>query len=137
MPIGPFDTYAPPGPYTRTLFENPIQGALEALRIPIFIGEGNEFLTQNDLENVRGSSATVDQRIVQEDETGRAVVSISATGAVTLGDWDGERTQFQVRNFPIVSGNGTGTTTNDRSDVSVTITVTRSWFSNSTAPTAS
>jgi len=121
MPIGPFDTYAPPGPYTRTLFENPIQGALEALRIPIFIGEGNEFLTQNDLENVRGSSATVDQRIVQEDETGRAVVSISATGAVTLGDWDGERTQFQVRNFPIVSGNGTGTTTNDRSDVSVTI----------------
>jgi len=121
MAIGPFDTYAPPGPYTRTEFESPVQGTLEALKLPIFIGEGNEYLTQKDFENVRGSSASVDQRIVQEDETGRAVVSISSTGVVTLGDFDGVRTQFRVRNFPIVSGNGTGTVTNDRSDVVVTI----------------
>jgi hypothetical protein len=121
MAIGPFDTYAPPGPYTRTEFDSPLQGALEALKIPVFIGEGNEYLVQQDFENIRGSSSTVDQRIVQEDETGRAVVSISQTGVVTLGAFDGDRTQFQVRNFPIVSGNGTGTTTNDRSDVNVTI----------------
>lgn len=121
MAIGPFDSYAPPGPYSRTLFENPVQGLLEALKVPVFIGEGNEYLSQQDLENVRGSSASVDQRIVQEDETGRAVDSVSQTGVVTLGAFNGERAQFQVRQFPIVSGNGTGTTTQDRSDVTVTI----------------
>lgn len=121
MPIGPFDTYAPPGPYSRTQFENPVQGLLEALKVPVFIGEGNEFLIQSDLENVRGSSSTVDQRVVQEDMTGRTVVSISAAGQVTLGNFDGSSDRLQVRNYPIVTGDGTGTTTNRGSDVTVTI----------------
>jgi len=117
----PGQNYAPPGVYTRTLFENPFSGSIDSLKIPVFIGEGNEFLVQRNLELVRGSSASIDQRRVNEDMTGRAVVSISATGVVTLGDWDGVRTKLKVVNLPIVTGNGTGTVSNSRSDVSVTI----------------
>ena len=117
----PGANYAPPGVYTRTLFESPLAGAIDALKIPVFIGEGNESLFQQDLEVVRGSSSSVDQRIPSEDETGRSVVSVSATGVVTRGDFNGTRDKFQVRNFPIVSGDGTGTTTNNRTDVAVTI----------------
>jgi len=117
----PGKQYAPPSVYSRTLYENPLQGAIDALKIPVFIGEGNEYLTQTDLEVVRGSSAIIDQRIVGEDMTGRAVVSISATGVVTVGDFDGTRTKVQVRNLPVVDGSGRGMTTNSRSDVTVTI----------------
>lgn len=117
----PGQNYAPPSVYTRTLFENPFSGSLDALKIPVFIGEGNEFLFQRNLELVRGSSASIDQRRVREDMTGRAVASISATGEVSLGSWDGIRTQLQVANLPIVTGDGTGSVTNSRSDVSVTI----------------
>lgn len=117
----PGKQYAPPSVYSRTLYENPLQGAIDALKIPIFIGEGNEYLTQTDLEVVRGSSATIDQRIVGEDMTGRAVVSISNTGVVTVGDFDGILTKVQVRNLPVVDGSGRGLTTNSRSDVTVTL----------------
>lgn len=117
----PDKNYAPPGPYAQTKYENPLAVALDNVKLPVFIGEGNEILTQTDLELVRGSSATVDQRVVSEDETGRAVVSISSTGVVTRGDFDGSRARLQVRNYPIVSGDGTGVTTNKRSDVSVMV----------------
>ena len=117
----PGTSYAPPGVYTETRFENPVGVALNSLKIPLFIGEGNEFLFQRDLELVRGSSATVDQRVVDEDETGRAVVSVSDAGVVTRGAWDGVLRTLQVRHSPIVTGDGSGTTTTDRSDVSVTI----------------
>ena len=117
----PGKQYAPPSVYSRTLYENPLQGAIDALKIPVFIGEGNEYLTQTDLEVVRGSSATIDQRIVGEDMTGRSVVSISAAGVVTVGDFDGTRTKVQVRNLPVVDGSGRGLTTNSRSDVTVTL----------------
>ena len=117
----PGSIYAPPGVYTRTLFENPTQALLQGLRLPIYIGTGSEILTQNDLEVVRGSSSSVDQRIVQEDETGRAVASISTTGVVTLTAFDGILDRIQVRNYPIVSGDGSGTTATNTSSVSVTI----------------
>ena len=120
MPF-PGSAYAPPSVYTRTKFENPLGSTLESLKIPVFIGEGSEILTQSDLEVVRGSSSTVDQRRVQEDETGRAVVSISAGGAVTTGAFDGVLDKFQVRLFPLVTGDGTGTPTTSRSDVGVTL----------------
>lgn len=117
----PGKQYAPPNVYTRTLYENPLQGAIDSLLIPIFIGEGNEFLTQTDLEVVRGSSATIDQRIVGEDMTGRAVVNVSATGVVTRGDFNGVLNRVQVRNIPVVDGSGRGATTNSRNDVTVTL----------------
>jgi hypothetical protein len=117
----PGSIYAPAGVYTRTNFDNPAQGLLAGLRIPMYMGTGSELLTQNDLEIVRGSSNTVDQRIVQEDETDRAVVSISEAGAITLGSFNGVLDRIQVRNYPIVTGNGTGTTATSTSAVSVTI----------------
>ena len=117
----PVSPYAPPAPYTQTLFESPLAGAIQLLTVPVFIGEGSEILSQQNLEVVRGSSASVDQQVPLEDETGRAVVSISTTGQVTLGDWDGDLSSFQVRNFPIVNGDGSGTTTTDRSSVLATI----------------
>jgi hypothetical protein len=70
---------------------------------------------------VRGSSSTVDQRIVQEDEAGRAVVSISDAGLVTRGAFDGTLDRLQTKHYPVVSGNGTGTTATDASNVSVTV----------------
>ena len=120
MPF-PGKNYAPPGPYTQTKFENPLGQALESLKIPVIIGEGNESLFQEDLEIVRGSSAVIDQRVVNEDQTGRAVATLSATGLVTLGSWNGVLDRFQVVNRPIVTGDGTGTTTTSRGDVLVTV----------------
>ena len=117
----PGSIYAPPGVYTRTLFESPVQGVLAGLRIPLLIGTGSEILVQNDLEVVRGSSSTVDQRIVQENLANRAVVSVSQSGAVTLGAFDGNIRRAQVRHYPIVNGNGTGTTATKASSVSVTV----------------
>ena len=72
----PGSIYAPPGTYTRTSFESPIQGLAASVRIPLYIGTGSEILNQSALELVRGSSSSVDQRVVQEDLTGRAVESI-------------------------------------------------------------
>jgi hypothetical protein len=117
----PGQVYAPPGVYTKTLFENPIAGALSAVKIPLVMGTGNEILFQEDLEVVRGSSSSADQQVPQEDLDGRAVVSISQAGQVTLGAFNGVLNRVQVRNYPIVSGDGTGTTTNARNAVSVTI----------------
>lgn len=117
----PGNIYVPSGVYTQTLFESPVTTTLEGLKIPVFIGTGNEVLFQNDLQVIRGSSASVDQQVVQEDETGRAVVQVTDTGEVILGAFNCERNRFQVRNYPIVSGNGTGTTTNSRDAVSAWI----------------
>jgi hypothetical protein len=117
----PGSIYAPPGVYTRTLFESPVQGVLAGLRIPVLIGTGSEILVQDNLEVVRGSSSTVDQRIVQENLANRAVVSVSQSGAVTLGAFDGDIRKAQVRHYPIVNGNGTGTTATKASSVSVTV----------------
>ena len=121
MAIIPGSIYAPPGVYTRTLFEDPLQGLAASVRLPLIMGTGSEILFQDSLEVIRGSSASVDQRVVQEDETGRAVVSISQAGEVTLGSFDGAINQVQVKHFPIVNGNGSGTTATDASKVNVTV----------------
>jgi hypothetical protein len=117
----PGSIYAPPGVYTRTRFEDPTRALLEGLALPIFLGTGSEILTQAELELVRGSSSSVDQRVVEEDMDGRSVVSVSLAGAVTLGNFDGARTSVQVRNYPIVTGDGTGTTATRSTAVTVTI----------------
>ena len=111
----PGSIYAPPGVYTQTLFENPLSGNVNLLRIPVFIGEGSESLAQSNLYMVRGSAADRDQKVAMEDATGRAVTGTLADGSITLGVWDGSISKFQVRNYPLVDGSGAGTTTNDRS----------------------
>ena len=115
----PGSIYAPPGVYTQTLFENPLSGNVNLLRIPVFIGEGSESLAQSNLYMVRGSAADRDQKVAMEDATGRAVTGTLADGSITLGVWDGSISKFQVRNYPLVDGSGAGTTTNDRSSVQV------------------
>lgn len=117
----PGSVYAPPGVYTQTLFEDPLQSIAGNVRIPLLIGTGSEILTQSGLELVRGSSSSVDQRVVQEDETARAVVSITEAGSVTLGAFDSVLDRIQTKHYPIVNGNGTGTTATDSASVNVTI----------------
>lgn len=111
--------YRPPGVYTSTEIEVPEEGFPESVMVPAFIGEGIEQLTQTDLEIVRGSSAVADQQVVREDQTGRAVQRISATGVVTLANFDGLIRRFRVRHYPIVDGSGLGVPTQSQSDVQV------------------
>ena len=117
----PGSVYAPPGVYTQTLFEDPLQSIAGNLRIPLLMGTGSEILSQSGLELVRGSSSSVDQRVVQEDETARAVVAITDAGMVTLGAFDSVWDRIQTKHYPIVNGNGTGTTATDAASVNVTI----------------
>lgn len=117
----PGSIYAPPNVYTQTNFEAPQEAPVAGVRLPILIGTGNEILQQVNLELTRGSSSQVDQQIVLEDLTGRAVVNVLASGAVVLGDFNGSIRKVQVRNFPIVTGDGSGTTTNNPANVVVTV----------------
>ena len=113
--------YAPPGVYTQTFFGTPSQIPVVPPLVPMFIGTGAETLSQSNLAVVRGSSASVDQQIVREDEAGRAVVSVAPSGAITLGSFNGAVNKFQVKNYPIVNGEGSGTAATDTSSISVTV----------------
>lgn len=119
--MGPFISYAPPGVYTRTLTETNAANLVAGLRIPALIGVGQEELEQNDFELVRGSSATVDQQIVNEDVTESWVVDSRNPNNLILGVQDGTLTTFRVRNYPIVDGQGFGRVTNDVRAVSVSV----------------
>lgn len=109
--------YAPPGVYTESEFESNIAGTVGSTNIPMLIGPGNEILSRINLEVVRGSSQTVDQRVPLEDLAGRAD-SGTDEGLV---DFDGELRIFCVRNYPIVTGAGNGKTSNSPSDVAAFI----------------
>ena len=121
MPIILNGGYAPPGVYTQTFFgASQLPPSIPPL-VPLFIGTGSEILVQSNLPVVRGSSSSVDQQIVREDETGRAVVYVAPSGAITLGAFDGNYNLFRVKNYPIVNGAGGGVTATDTSSISVTI----------------
>lgn len=117
----PGSIYAPPGTYTQTFFETPVQGLAASVRIPLILGTGSEILSQLSLEVVRGSSSSVDQKVVQEDETGRAVSAISAAGRITLSSFNGALNRVRVKNYPIVTGNGSGTTATNAASINVTV----------------
>lgn len=121
MAIGPFVTYVPPGVYTRTLTESNVANIVAGLRLPIIIGVGQEELNQNNLALVRGSSATVDERINNEDVTLSWVVDATNPNNLVLGEQNGTYVQFRVRNYPIVDGQGLGRITNDVRTVTVTV----------------
>ena len=121
MALGPFITYVPPGVYTRTLTETNASNLVAGLRLPIYIGVGQEELEQPDLELVRGSSATLDQQITSEDVSQRFVVDLTNPSNPILGAANGALTRFQVRNIPIVDGQGIGRISNSVRSVSVTI----------------
>lgn len=121
MASGHLITYVPPGVYTRTLAKADVANLVAGLRIPVVVGVGQEELEQLDLELVRGSSATLDQQIVNEDVSQRFVVDDTNPNNPILGAATGQLTKFRVRNFPIVDGNGFGRTANDVRHVSVTV----------------
>lgn len=113
--------YAPPGVYTQTSFGLAQAPVPVPNQLPVLVGTGVEILSRTNLPVVRGSSSTIDQQIFDEDESGRAVVSVASGGLVTLGAFDGLLTKLQVRNIPLVSGDGTGTLATDTSVVSVSV----------------
>lgn len=121
MANGPFDSYAPPGVYTQTNVRQDASGPPVGTRIPVLVGTGQETLSQVDFELVRGSSSSVDQRIPLEDVNERFVLDNSNPNNPILGAKDGAQARFQVRNFPIVSGDGQGATTSSTSAVTVTV----------------
>lgn len=113
--------YAPPGVYTESVFESPTPQSVSSATLPLFIGKGRETIQANGLDLVRGSSATIDQTIVEEDSTGRAVLGTNPNGSPILGDFDGSSNKVRARNWPLVSGDGTGTTTTSTASVSATL----------------
>ena len=94
--------YLAPGVYDRTLLDPNVSSLLGGLRIPVIIGTGQEELLELNAGLIRGSSASVDNKAPNEDVTSQA---------------DGTNTVFQVRYYPIVTGEGSGIITNRVSDV--------------------
>ena len=117
----PYGIYAPPGVYTESVFQGFQAQDFAGLKIPVLIGPGTELLYEENLELTRGSSPVADQEVPEEDLAGRAVVSISDAGVITLGDFNCSRNKIQVRNLPIVTGDGSGTVSTNPGDVTVTI----------------
>jgi hypothetical protein len=98
-----------------------VAALVAGLRIPFVIGVGQEQLQVSDLEMVRGSSSSLDQQIINEDVSAEWIVDSTNPSNPILGAQDGTRTQFRVRNTPVVDGQGFGKVTNDVRNVSVTV----------------
>ena len=114
-------SYTPPGVYTDTKFEAASANVGIGLRVPVFIGVGTETLPRTDFEMVRGSSAVSDNLISNEDVDSSWVVSSVNPQSPVLGTNDGTLRQFQVANYPIVTGSGHGVVSNSSAHVSVTV----------------
>jgi len=104
MALGPFDSFSFPNVYTQTLNEAPLVTASGDIRVPAFIGVGEENIPVNNYEMIRGSSSIADNKIVRENVSSQL---------------SGTNRNFTVSYFPIVSGNGTGTVTDDPNKVIV------------------
>lgn len=98
--------YLAPGVYDRTLLDPNVASLLGGLRIPIIIGTGQEEKVLLNQDMIRGSSASVDNKTSNEDISSQA---------------DGTNNVFQVKYYPIVTGEGSGTITNRVSDVIVKV----------------
>jgi hypothetical protein len=100
-----FGSYAAPGVFTSVVIDNGGQPLFGSARIPVIIGEGLEYFTQNNQEIHRGSSAVADDQVVDEN------ISDQVTGLTS---------NFNTTYFPVVTGDGSGTVTNDPSFIQVT-----------------
>jgi len=98
--------YLAPGVYDRTLLDPNVASLLGGLRIPIIIGTGQEQKLLLNQDMIRGSSASVDNKSSNEDVSSQA---------------DGSNTVFQVRYYPIVTGEGSGIVTNRVSDITAKV----------------
>jgi len=114
--------YAPPGVYTRTIFEDTNTNIAQLQgKVPTLMGVGKQTFQVTGSELVRGSSSTIDQRIVEEDPTGRMISDTNPDGSFVLSEFDGVLTEIYTRHSPIVTGDGSGTNSNTPSSVSATI----------------
>lgn len=114
--------YAPPGVYTQTIFEDSNTNLAQLQgKVPTIIGVGKQTFQVTGSPLVRGSSSTIDQRIVEEDPTGRMISDTNPDGSFVLSAYDGVLTEIFVRNFPIVTGDGSGTSSSTPASVSATI----------------
>ena len=99
-----FEQYTKPGVYTRETVEDPGIILFGDLRIPVFVGEGQETRSYKNIELHRGSSAVADDLVVKEN------ISDQVTGLIR---------EFVLGYGPVVKGDGTGTTTNTPTDITV------------------
>jgi hypothetical protein len=97
-------SYTPPGVYTTEVFNSTAATLVTSNRVPVLIGEGQEFFTESNIELHRGSSATADDQIVGEN------ISDQVTGSTRT---------YQLTYFPVVTGDGTGTVTTDPTKIKV------------------
>lgn len=104
MGLGPFDSFSFPNVYTKTLNEPPLATAAGDLRIPAFIGVGDETVPINNYEMIRGSSSMADNKIVRENVSSQ---------------FSGTNRNFTAHFYPIVKGDGNGTITTDTNNVIV------------------
>jgi hypothetical protein len=93
-----FTSYAPPGVYTTEIFVPNTASAVGTARIPVIIGEGQQFFTISNLELFRGSSPVQDDQAVNEN------ISDQVTGFTQ---------NFNTTFYPVVDGTGKGITTNN------------------------
>ena len=101
-----FGSYAAPGVFTNVVISGGGQPLFGSARIPVIIGEGQESFTQSNAELFRGSSASADDQIVNEN------ISDQVTGLTR---------SFSTTYSPVVLGEGTGTVTTDPTKVQVTV----------------
>jgi hypothetical protein len=100
-----FAQYTPPGVYTFETVSNPGVITYGNIRLPVFIGEGQETFSVVNKELHRGSSASADDLIVNE-----------VLPVLTIG-----QQSFQLTYTPVCTGAGTGTLTNDPTQITVTL----------------
>ena len=106
MAIGPLEQFVFPSVLVRTITEAPGTSAAGDIRFPAFIGVAAEEIRVSDYEVVRGSSAIVDNLVLDEDVSSY---------------FDGTNKNFTVKNFPIVTGDGNGTVATKSTSVIATI----------------
>ena len=102
-----FGSYTPPGVYTSVVISGAGIPLFGNARIPVIIGEGQEFFEQDNVELHRGSSSVADDQVVNEN------ISDQLTSV--------PKNTFQATYFPIVTGDGLGTVTNDPSKVQIVV----------------
>src|SRR5271157_1847786 len=93
-----FASYAPPGVYTTEIFVNNTATLAGTARIPVIIGEGQQFFNVPNYELFRGSSPVQDDQSVNEN------ISDQVTGLSQ---------SFNTTYFPVTDGTGKGSVTNN------------------------
>jgi hypothetical protein len=114
MPL--FSFYVEPGVYVKTIRAISGVPVPSNLRLPLIIGEGAETVPVESFQMVRASSNSVDNYSKSENVTERFLDNNDLFQTP-----DATTRRFQVKNVPIVTGEGTGVITTDPAHVTVTI----------------